>query len=53
MKKFIFIPLLFSMVQSQDKMILNTGKEIILSDRINFTNYDANELFLVYHGDLA
>ena len=46
MKKFIFISLLFSMVQSQDRMILNTGKEIILSDRINFTNYDANSYFI-------
>ena len=51
MKKFIFIPLLFSMVQSQDKMILNTGKEIILSDRINFTNYDANSYFIMFNSN--
>ena len=36
------------MVQSQDRMILNTGKEIILSDRINFTNYDANSYFIKF-----
>ena len=51
MKKFIFTALLFSMVQSQDKMILNTGKEIILSDRINFTNYDANSYFIMFNSN--
>ena len=37
MKKFIFIPLLFSIVQSQDKMILHTKKSFSAIELILLT----------------
>tara|TARA_B100000886_G_C20260576_1_gene422713 strand:- start:169 stop:678 length:510 start_codon:yes stop_codon:yes gene_type:complete len=42
MKKFIFTSLLFSMVQSQDRMILNTGEEITLSKKNILEYYNLN-----------
>ena len=48
MKKFIFTALLFSMVQSQDKMILKSGEEIILEDRTNYYDYNFEDSFIFY-----
>ena len=53
MKKILIIIILtfFSVAVSQGKMILNNGKEIILSDRINFTNYDPNSYFIMINSN--
>ena len=49
MYKIVLIIALKSILFSQDKMILKSGKEIILDDRTNYTNYEKNKSFIVYN----
>ena len=46
MKKFIYALLLFSTVFSQDRMILYTGEEIVVNEKINLSDFNSNSSYI-------
>ena len=46
MKKIIIILTLFSIAVSQGKMILKTGEEIVLKEKINLSDFNSNSSYI-------